>query len=95
MAIVVDWNAERIKRREGISFSSLFPYGWQVTQLQPSAVYAYVIVRWLDIEVDMAAEQKMPILKDIAGHRRREVVDYIAAHDWTVRACDPNAKVMR
>jgi hypothetical protein len=41
-----------------------------------------IIVDWLYREVDGLAEIKMPVLQHIAGHRNREVYEYLElTHD--------------
>ena len=39
--------------------------------------YSEIIVNWFDIEVDINAELKMPLLCQIYGHRRRHIVSYL------------------
>jgi hypothetical protein len=41
--------------------------------------YSEIIVNWLEIEVDEQAEIRLPVLRQIYGHRRREIVDWFAA----------------
>jgi hypothetical protein len=48
---------------------------------EPFAVQV-IIVDWLYREVDGLAEIKMPVLQHIAGHRNREVYEYLElTHD--------------
>ncbi len=48
---------------------------------EPFAVQV-IIVDWLYREVDSLAEIKMPVLQHIAGHRNREVYEYLElTHD--------------
>ena len=42
-----------------------------------------IIVDWLYKEVDEHKIKQMPILNDLRGWRRREVVVYFASFDWT------------
>lgn len=39
-----------------------------------------VIVNWLQIEVDMSATKKMPVLEIISGWRNREVWQWVQDH---------------
>ena len=47
----------------------------------------YVIINWLDIEVDETAPERWPLLNDLTGWRNREVYYYLqyVAPDWTAR----------
>ena len=36
-----------------------------------------IIVDWLDLEVDQQIEERLPILRKIYGHQRREVIDWL------------------
>jgi hypothetical protein len=64
-------------------FRSIFPVRYRNRDPDPPA-YVLVIVNWLLFEVDMHIEEKLPLLREIAGHRRREVVRYMDAQpDWT------------
>lgn len=58
----------------------IFPVTWKVTP-NPIWFYQELIYNWLDIEIDMQAEQKMPELKKVEGWRNREVYDFIK-HDY-------------
>jgi hypothetical protein len=51
-------------------------YWWDV---EPPWFIQEVLVNWLDVEVDQMAEQKMPILQQMAGFRNREVHHYVHA----------------
>jgi len=39
--------------------------------------YSEIIVDWLDFEVDQHIEKRLPILRKIYGHQRREVIDWL------------------
>ena len=52
----------------------------------------FVLVNWLLQEVPAPREFAVA-LAILSGWRRLEVLDYLASYDWTVGACDQNAKV--
>ena len=39
--------------------------------------YSEIIVDWLDLEVDQHVEERLPSLRKICGHHRREVIDWL------------------
>ena len=39
--------------------------------------YSEIVVDWLDFEVDQYIEERLPILRKIYGHQRREVIDWL------------------
>ena len=39
--------------------------------------YSEIVVDWLDLEVDQQIEKRLPILRKIYGHQRREVIDWL------------------
>jgi len=39
--------------------------------------YREIVVDWLDLEVDQNIEERLPILRKIYGHQRREVIDWL------------------
>jgi len=39
--------------------------------------YSEIVVDWLDLEVDQNIEERLPILRKIYGHQRREVIDWL------------------
>jgi len=39
--------------------------------------YSEIIVDWLDLEVDQHIEERLPTLRKIYGHQRREVIDWL------------------
>ncbi len=53
----------------------------------PARLHYYVIINWLDIEVDETAPEWRPLLNDLTGWRNREVYYYLqyVAPDWTAR----------
>jgi hypothetical protein len=67
-------------------FRSLIPLRW-LAPLNPLKYDLVVIWNWLDVEIDARAEQRLPILKEIAGHRNRDVHNYIQAtnEQWALR----------
>jgi hypothetical protein len=58
---------------------NLFP-AWYCTPIIPTTYAEIVISNWLDVEIDERAAEVMPVLKEVAGHRRREVISYCEAH---------------
>ena len=71
---------------------SIFPRHYQ-SPIPAHWVVELVLINWLLEELPAPAEFAQALAM-LSGWRRREVLDYIAAHDWTVSACDPNAKVL-
>ena len=57
---------------------SLIPLRW-LAPLNPLKYDLVIIWNWLDVEIDAEAEQELPILKRIVGHRNRDVYNYIKA----------------
>ena len=55
--------------------------------LNPLKYDLVIIWNWLDVEIDATAEQELPILKEIVGHRNRNVHNYIKAtnNQWALR----------
>jgi hypothetical protein len=37
----------------------------------------FVVYNWLNIEIELNAEQRLPALRQIVGHRNREVYHYV------------------
>jgi len=65
---------------------SLMPSPYRLPERALSYVQ-YVIINWLDIEVDETAPEWRPLLNDLTGWRNREVYYYLqyVAPDWTAR----------
>jgi len=42
-----------------------------------NGLYSEIIVDWLDLEVDQHIEERLPTLRKIYGHQRREVIDWL------------------
>ena len=65
---------------------SLIPLRW-LAPLNPLKYDLVIIWNWLDVEIDVRVEQDFPILKEIVGHRNRDVHNYIKAttDQWTLR----------
>ena len=57
---------------------SLIPLRW-LAPLNPLKYDLVIIWNWLDVEIDARAEQELPILKRIVGHRNRDVHNYLKA----------------
>jgi hypothetical protein len=71
---------------------SLLPQWYQCPIPQHTFVQ-FLLVNWLLQEVRAPAELAVALAM-LSGWRRREVLDYLASYDWTVGACDQNAKVL-
>ena len=65
---------------------SLIPLRW-LAPLNPLKYDLVIIWNWLDVEIDARAEQELPVLKEIVGHRNRHVHDYVKAtnNQWALR----------
>ena len=65
---------------------SLVPLRW-LAPLNPLKYDLVILWNWLDVEIDARAEQEFPILKEIVGHRNRDVYNYVRATDdqWALR----------
>ena len=65
---------------------SLIPLRW-LAPLNPLKYDLVIIWNWLDVEIDVRAEQEFPILKEIVGHRNRDVHNYVKATNdqWALR----------
>src|SRR6516162_846397 len=75
-------------RKENMELRGIVPAIVPAPPPEPFAVqviivdWLYRIVDWLYREVDGLAEIKMPVLQHIAGHRNREVYEYLElTHD--------------
>src|SRR5215470_20002380 len=55
--------------------SGLLPRRWHWEPL--NGFYSEIVVDWLDFEVDQYVEERLPILRKIYGHQRREVIDWL------------------
>jgi hypothetical protein len=58
--------------------SDIFPT-WYQAPIPPKKFDQFVLVNWLDVEIDNRAMQRMPILYHISGHRNREVFAFLRA----------------
>jgi hypothetical protein len=68
-------------RKENMELRGIVPAIVPAPPPEPFAVQV-IIVDWLYREVDGLAEIKMPVLQHIAGHRNREVYEYLElTHD--------------
>jgi hypothetical protein len=68
-------------RKENMELRGIVPAIVPAPPPEPFAVQV-IIVDWLYREVDGLAEIKMPLLQHIAGHRNREVYEYLElTHD--------------
>src|ERR1700731_542851 len=65
---------------------SLIPLRW-LAPLNPLKYDLVIVWNWLDVEIDARAEHELPILKEIVGHRNRDVHNYIKATNdqWALR----------
>jgi len=65
---------------------SLIPLRW-LAPLNPLKYDLVIFWNWLDVEIDARAEQRLPILQQIVGHRNREVHNYVKATNdqWALR----------
>ena len=55
--------------------SGLLPRRWHWEPM--NGFYSEIIVDWLDLEVDQQIEERLPTLRKIYGHQRREVIDWL------------------
>ena len=71
---------------DDIFHRSLIPLRW-LAPLNPLKYDLVIIWNWLDVEIDARAERKLPILKEILGHRNRDVYNYVRATNdqWALR----------
>lgn len=59
-----------------VLLGGLLPRRWH---WDPAKVpWIEILVNWQDIELDDQAEVRWPLLQQVVGHRRREVVNYCA-----------------
>lgn len=67
-------------------YRSLIPLRW-LAPLNPLKYDLVIIWNWLDVEIDARADLELPILKEIVGHRNRDVHNYIKATNdqWALR----------
>jgi hypothetical protein len=72
---------------------SLMPSPYSLPERALSYVQ-YVIINWLDVEVDETPPEWRPLLNDLTGWRNREVYYYLeyVAPDWTARMTGPKIK---
>ena len=71
---------------DDIFHRSLIPLRW-LAPLNPLKYDLVIIWNWLDVEIDARAEQELPILKKLIGHRNRDVHNYVKATNdqWALR----------
>ena len=64
----------------------LIPLQW-LAPLNPLKYDLVILWNWLDVEIDATAEQELPLLKKIVGHRNRDVHNYVKATNdqWALR----------
>jgi hypothetical protein len=55
--------------------SGLLPRRWHWEPI--NGFCSEIIVDWLDLEVDHQIEERLPALRKIYGHQRREVIDWL------------------
>jgi hypothetical protein len=55
---------------------------WFLEDRQPNLIQLGFSI-WQEIEIDPMAEDRVPILQQYPGHRRREVMSYCAEGFWT------------
>lgn len=64
-------------------FGGLLPRRWH---WDPAKVpWIQIVLNWQDIELDDQAEVRWPLLQQVVGHRRREVINYCVEsfrHRW-------------
>jgi hypothetical protein len=58
--------------------SDIFPTWYQVPIL-PKKFDQFILVNWLDVEIDQRAMLRMPILYQVSGHRNRDVFAFLQA----------------
>jgi hypothetical protein len=65
---------------------SIIPLRW-LAPLNPLKYDLVIVSNWLDVEIDARAEQELPILKAIVGHRNRDVCNNVKATNdqWALR----------
>ena len=62
----------------------IFPRTFIPGAIPPPAIIL-VLVDWLLQELDAMAIEKYPVLKQIKGHRRREIIAFLEQMpDWTI-----------
>ena len=54
----------------------IIPAIWQVEPWHPAEIC--IIVDWLQTEIEQHAEQRLPVLAELAGWRNREVHEFCA-----------------
>jgi len=55
--------------------SGLLPRRWHWEPL--NGFYSEIVVDWLDLQVDLRIGERLPILRKICGHQRRELIDWL------------------
>ena len=67
----------------GDGLDSIFPRKWIPGAIPPPEIIL-LYIDWMLQEVDAMAEERWPILKNIKGHRRMEVIEFLeSGRDWT------------
>src|SRR5262249_20438057 len=71
---------------DDVFYRSLIPLRW-LAPLNPLKYDLVIILNWLDVEIDARAEQKLPLLERIVGHRNHDVYNYVQATNdhWALR----------
>ena len=65
------------------SFARLFPT-WYTLPPRERVYQQHIVVDWLEIEVEPAAPERMPVLNALARWRNREIYYFITdGWDWT------------
>ena len=62
----------------------LFPYTFNQPPTWFFGSHWLIVVDWLEREIEDGAEERLPILRQIVGHRNHEVHDYVTTYMDTV-----------
>ena len=66
------------------ALGNIIPQRWILPRL-PIKYEQLIIVDWMVQEVDQHKIKTMPVLQELKGWRKREVITYIMGIDWTAR----------
>jgi hypothetical protein len=74
------------------TLGSLVPLRY-ILQLNPLKYDQIIVFDWLEVEIEPAAETRLPLLAELHGHRNREVYEYIIATrgDWAFQYAGTDA----
>jgi hypothetical protein len=76
------WQGRGLRRNQkdqqsvsNLLLSGLLPRRWHWEPM--NGFYSEIVLDWLDFKIDQQVEERLPVLRKIYGHQRREVIDWL------------------